>query len=146
LYIVEDFNLALSSYRLESVYGLFSTSSSEVIPLKSKMSMGKQVLFDMLSLYHWYSFCLLQSVCLYAISMVVEILKQPAPRMPVRSEAIHHWLAVEGIQPLIPENPTPTSSGSANLSSVPFHSQDTESLTSLPREMQVMYIVVFICS
>jgi hypothetical protein len=146
LYVVEDFNLALSSYRLESVYGLFSTSSSEVIPLKSKMSMGKQVLFDMLSLYHWYSFCLLQiNICLlYDISMIVEILKQPAPRMPVRSEAIHHWLAVEGIQPLIPENPTPTSSGSANLSSVPFHSQDTELLTSLPREMQVMYILVFI--
>ena len=75
--------------------------------------------------------------------ILVEILKQPAPRMPVRSEAIHHWLAVEGVQPLIPENPTP-SSGSTHLSSVPFHSQDSESLTSLPREMQVHLFYVYV--
>ena len=36
-----------------------------------------------------------------------EILKAPLPKAPLEVTFRAHWLAIEGVQPLIPENPLP---------------------------------------
>ena len=36
-----------------------------------------------------------------------DILAAKLPRPPIAVNVVPHWLAVEGVQPLIPENPTP---------------------------------------
>ncbi|KAG0417656.1 Transcription initiation factor TFIID subunit 6, partial [Dictyocoela roeselum] len=36
-----------------------------------------------------------------------EYLEQPAPRLPVPPVVQSHWLAIEGVQPQIPQNPLP---------------------------------------
>ena len=53
-------------------------------------------------------------------------MKQTLPPLPLKNELHLHWLAVNGSQPLIPENP----------SSLILNSEDLP--TALPKEMQVI--------
>jgi transcription initiation factor TFIID subunit 6 len=39
------------------------------------------------------------------LSGVVQIIEAPLPKAPLDSAVVAHWLAIEGIQPAIPENP-----------------------------------------
>lgn len=67
----------------------------------------------------------------------VELLKQPIPRLPTRSELATHWLVVEGEQPMISENPTPTFISSSRQITEFGIIHTSEQAIDLPREMQV---------
>jgi hypothetical protein len=77
--IVDDVNLALSLNGLEEIYGLCPSTASII------------------------------SSEIPAVSTVVNLLdfaKQPIPKCPLLPEFSLHWLAVDGYQPLISENPS----------------------------------------
>ena len=86
----------------------------------------------------------------------VDLVKQPLPHYPLKPELTLHWLAVEGVQPAIPENPTisapsllsaheitTNTSQQTNLKEdqdVTHSSPSSASLTlvALPKEMQLV--------
>jgi transcription initiation factor TFIID subunit 6 len=112
---VEDINLALSLNGLEEIYGLNPPSDS-VVTSSTSNNVG--------------------------IINLLEFAKQPIPRCPLIPELSLHWLAVEGCQPLIPENPlfvadkskadSTNVGGAGSLAA----SIDTGRPWSLPKEMQ----------
>ena len=115
---VEDINLALSLNGLEEIYGLNPPSDAVVAigsGTTSSSSSGSAGIINLL-----------------------EFAKQHIPRCPLIPELSLHWLAVEGCQPLIPENPLSVTdkgksdSGAGGIAAA----VDTERPWSLPKEMQ----------
>ena len=87
----------------------------------------------------------------------VDLVKRPLPHYPLKPELTLHWLAVEGVQPAIPENPTISapsllsSHESTSNASQAIQKEDQDnahissgssslSLVALPKEMQLVYI------
>lgn len=88
------------------------------------------------------------------------MVKQPLPHYPLQPQLSLHWLAVEGVQPTIPENPNVSApsllSPYKSIATIPRQKEaSTElgddatvlsssvgslSLVSLPKEMQLVYI------
>ncbi|TVU29721.1 hypothetical protein EJB05_21303 [Eragrostis curvula] len=80
----EDVESALSLRNVEPVYGFASGD-----PLRFKRAVGHKDLF-------------------YLDDREVdfkEIMEAPLPKAPLDTAVVAHWLAIEGIQPAIPENP-----------------------------------------
>lgn len=128
---VEDLNLALKMNGDEPIYGVYRAHD----PLlgKNKVDFGSAYTYistiDKQSIMFSY---IIHNLNVYS----VELLKQPLPSLPLQPEVCLHWLAVEGVQPLIPENPTVSSSASA-IHTTSGAGGDDDGLTTLPREMQV---------
>lgn len=86
----EDVNSALRLRNVEPVYGFASGD-----PLRFKRAVGHTDLF-------------------YIDDKDLEfkdITETPLPRAPLDTAVVAHWLAIEGVQPAIPENPTPEALG-----------------------------------
>ncbi|CAL5080646.1 unnamed protein product [Urochloa decumbens] len=80
----DDVNSALSLRNVEPVYGFASGD-----PLRFKRAVGLKDLF-------------------YLDDREVdfkEIIEAPLPKAPLDTAVVAHWLAIEGVQPAIPENP-----------------------------------------
>ena len=86
---VEDINLALSRHNLEPLYGL-SGSTAFQKELES-VGGGPQASESTLGL---------------GIVSLGEMAKGPLPKLPLLPELTSHWLAIDGVQPTIPENPS----------------------------------------
>mmetsp|Transcript_2881 Transcript_2881/g.3014 ORF Transcript_2881/g.3014 Transcript_2881/m.3014 type:complete len:454 (+) Transcript_2881:205-1566(+) len=102
---VDDINLALSLNGLEEIYGLCPPTASVI------------------------------SSDIPSVSTVINLLdfaKQPIPKCPLLPEFSLHWVAVDGYQPLIAENPS-----SATVTA-PDGSTANQPL-SLPKEIQHFY-------
>lgn len=81
-----DVDSALSLRNVEPVYGFASGD-----PLRFKRAAGHKDLF-------------------YIEDKDVEfkeVIDAPLPKAPLDTEVVAHWLAIEGVQPAIPENPPP---------------------------------------
>ena len=102
---VEDINQALELYHLEPLYGLIDQRHL------STTGGAPNNLGEIVSL--------------------VQLARAPLPKCPLLPELSLHWLAVEGVQPLIPENPSQIVAGEAG-----------EQPSSLPRELQQFYMRV----
>ncbi|KAL5226287.1 hypothetical protein ABZP36_014552 [Zizania latifolia] len=82
--IADDVDSALSLRNVEPVYGFASGD-----PLRFKRAVGHKDLF-------------------YIDDREVdfkEIIEAPLPKAPLDTAVVAHWLAIEGVQPAIPENP-----------------------------------------
>ena len=119
---VEDINLALSLNGLEEIYGL-NPPSEAVVAIGGGTSSTTSSSGGIVNL--------------------LEFAKQPIPRCPLIPELSLHWLAVEGCQPLIPENPLSVADKGKSSDSTSVGgaggvaaSIDTERPWSLPKEMQ----------
>lgn len=42
--------------------------------------------------------------CLFFVG-AMQIIEAPLPKAPLDTAVVAHWLAIEGVQPAIPENP-----------------------------------------
>jgi hypothetical protein len=42
--------------------------------------------------------------CFFLVG-VMQIIEAPLPKAPLDTSVVAHWLAIEGVQPAIPENP-----------------------------------------
>lgn len=109
--LVEDINLALSLNGLEEIYGLCPPqtlgSSSSGTPAST--------------------------------SHVINLLtfaRQPIPKCPLQPELSLHWLAVDGYQPLIPENPSAATVANTSISGIGDLSDHP---LSLSQEIQHFY-------
>ena len=103
---VDHINMALRMNRSEEIYGL----SSKVV-LRNNDSTNS---------------C--SSVTVEATTIdLMELARQPLPRCPLAPDVNLHWLAIDNIQPKIPENPI--------IIIAETDSQPTE----LPKEMQLFY-------
>lgn len=94
-----DVNSALSLRNVEPVYGFASGD-----PLRFKRAVGHTDLF-------------------YIDDKDLDfkdVTETPLPRVPLDTAVVSHWLAIEGVQPAIPENPTPEALG------VPSENKKTE--------------------
>ncbi|GLJ09467.1 hypothetical protein SUGI_0110160 [Cryptomeria japonica] len=81
----EDVDSALSLRNVEPIYGFASED-----PLKFKKALGHADLF-------------------YIEDKDLEfkdVVEAPLPKTPLETAVVVHWLAIEGVQPAIPENPT----------------------------------------
>eukprot|EP01112_Ceratiomyxa_fruticulosa_P018642 TRINITY_DN59_c0_g2_i3.p1 TRINITY_DN59_c0_g2~~TRINITY_DN59_c0_g2_i3.p1 ORF type:complete len:413 (-),score=72.38 TRINITY_DN59_c0_g2_i3:197-1435(-) len=86
----DDVNAALRLRNVETLYG-YSSSSPGSEPLRFRRVMGAKDLF-------------------YLQDRLIdfnELLKAPLPKVPRDISLSTHWLAIEGVQPAIPQNPTP---------------------------------------
>lgn len=95
----EDVNSALRLRNVEPVYGFASGD-----PLRFKRAVGHTDLF-------------------YIDDKDLEfkdVTETPLPRAPLDTAVVAHWLAIEGVQPAIPENPLPEALG------VPSENKKTE--------------------
>jgi len=110
---VHDINLALHMNRSEEIYGLCGISvlkQESVVLLESdKNQLNPSITIDATKID------------------LSELAKQPLPKIPLAPQVSFHWLAVDGSQPKIPENP--------NLIVVDREIQPS----ALPREMQFFY-------
>lgn len=137
---VEDINLALTLNGLEQEYGLNSNgaegflspdtaaaAASDVIDLGTLSHDAQRLKTEPSTVYlNAMNTCVYVRTCrvgLYHIS--VEMVKRPPSQCPVEPELSLHWLAVDGVQPSIPENP-----------SLVGDSVEDQPM-ALPREMQV---------
>lgn len=88
-----DINLALRSMGIEQLFGYFSAE-----PLRFQKVAGS-------------------SGGLYAVHDPVlqldEVIKEPLPACPLEPTMAAHWMAIEGVQPAIPQNPAPPSADAA---------------------------------
>lgn len=87
---VEDINLSLSRHNLESLYGLSGGSTAFQKELGNTGD-GRQANESALGL---------------GIVSLGEMAKGPLPKLPLLPELTSHWLAIDGVQPTIPENPS----------------------------------------
>jgi transcription initiation factor TFIID subunit 6 len=120
---VEDINLALSLNGLEEIYGLCPPSESvSKLGTSTSGAMGSSSASSSSS-----------SSSSTAIINLLDFAKQPIPRCPLIPELTLHWLAVEGCQPLIQENPLPVADkGKRDVAG----SNAVDLPLSLPKEMQ----------
>lgn len=108
---MDDINLALSLNGLEEIYGLCPSKTAG--SSSSGMPASTSTLVNLLT-----------------------FARQPIPKCPLLPELSLHWLAVDGCQPLIPENPSaativnPSISGRVDISDHPL---------SLSQEIQHFY-------
>lgn len=137
---VEDINLALSTNRLEPIYGLHSSahlvdtlssqqqqlgavedganngaSSSSVGASSSNASAAAQVAHGGVIVED-------------AVISLVDLGRRPLPKCPLASEVRLHWLAIDGVQPRTIDNPV-----------VETSDPSLEAPTELSREMQYLY-------
>ncbi|EPR79728.1 Transcription initiation factor TFIID 70 kDa subunit [Spraguea lophii 42_110] len=83
---------------------------------------------------------------------IEECLNQPLPKMPLKPSISTHWLAIEGVQPQIPQNPLPTDQQSNKRDPVSTLQSDVEIQPSLrhvlSKELQTYYekIITYITS
>ena len=114
---VEDVNQALELYKLEPIYGLAGDQRRALSTSLSSSSSsgvgGVGALGD------------------NGVVSLVQLARAPLPKLPLLPELSLHWLAVEGVQPLIPENPSQTVAADAG-----------DNPSSLPRELQQFYMRV----
>jgi transcription initiation factor TFIID subunit 6 len=110
---VEDVNLALSLNGIQEIYGLSPPSA-----LGSSSSGA--------------------SVSSNNVVNLSEFSKQPIPKCPLLPELSLHWLAVDGFQPLIPENPSAATTV-IHASVVGDPNDAADQPLSLPKEIQHFY-------
>ncbi|KAL0399168.1 UNVERIFIED_CONTAM: Transcription initiation factor TFIID subunit [Sesamum radiatum] len=82
----DDVDSALGLRNVEPIYGFASGD-----PLRFKRAAGHKDLF-------------------YVEDKDVEfkeVIEAPLPKAPLETAVVAHWLAIEGVQPAIPENPPP---------------------------------------
>lgn len=116
---VSDINLAMSTNRLEPIYGLHS-STHLVDTLSSISSQDKDSNTEIDSS----ASVLVEDATL----SLVDIGRQPLPKCPLSTEIRLHWLAIEGHQPKTIDNPV-----------VEVHDPTLEAPSELSREMQYLY-------
>jgi len=87
--IAEDLDLAMKAQGQEPLYGL---CASEHIPFRFASGNGRELHF-------------LEDKELDLNDLVT----QPMPKVPLAPNLRAHWLAIDGVQPSIPENPPPAS-------------------------------------
>jgi transcription initiation factor TFIID subunit 6 len=107
---VEDVNLALSLNGIQEIYGLCPPNSL------GASSSGATVPSN-------------------TVVNLLEFAKQPIPKCPLLPELSLHWLAVDGFQPLIPENPS-ASTTAIHPSVVSDGGDISDQPLSLPKEIQ----------
>ena len=77
------------------------------------------------------------------VNRIVEIGKQLSLTPPSMPELGLHWLAVDGVQPMIPENPTVLSSSARHEQGIDVMKKDEHSFPSLlSQEMQVWCVAL----
>ena len=113
---VDDVNQALELYKLEPIYGL---AGDQRRALSTSLSSSSSGVGGMGALGD------------NGVVSLVQLARAPLPKLPLLPELSLHWLAVEGVQPLIPENPSQTVAADAG-----------DSPSSLPRELQQFYMRV----
>ncbi|XP_065840665.1 transcription initiation factor TFIID subunit 6-like [Oscarella lobularis] len=85
----DDFDRALQQFNLEPIYGF---KSGEFMPFRGAIGGGREV--------HFLDDKEIE---------LSDVISTPLPRLPSDLSLRAHWLAVEGVQPAIPENPPPVS-------------------------------------
>lgn len=73
-----------------------------------------------------------------------KIINQPLPKIPRATSFTAHWLAIEGVQPAIPQNPLPS-----EVKAIPPHvrgSQVTHSVSALAADVEVKPLVKHVIS
>lgn len=73
-----------------------------------------------------------------------KIINQPLPKVPRATSFTAHWLAIEGVQPAIPQNPLPS-----EVKVIPPHirgSQATHSVSALASDVEVKPLVKHVIS
>lgn len=73
-----------------------------------------------------------------------KIINQPLPKVPRATSFTAHWLAIEGVQPAIPQNPLPS-----EVKAIPPHirgSQVTHSVSALASDVEVKPLVKHVIS
>ncbi|KAL6570821.1 Transcription initiation factor TFIID subunit 6 [Orobanche gracilis] len=99
----DDLDSALSMRNVEPIYGFASGD-----PMRFRRAAGHKDLF-------------------YIEEKDVEfkeVIEAPLPKAPLDTAVVAHWLAIEGVQPAIPENPPPEA---LQVLSVPSDNRKTES-------------------
>ena len=43
-------------------------------------------------------------LCIYIYTVAFQVMEAPLPKVPIDTTVVAHWLAIEGVQPAIPEN------------------------------------------
>ena len=86
---VEDINLALARHNMEPLYGL----RSEVRDFEEDLRGGRD------------NHSAESLGTGFGIVLLSDMAKGALPKLPLLPEMTVHWLAVEGVQPIIPENP-----------------------------------------
>ena len=118
---VEDVNQALASHNLEPLYGLAGESNLERMSFHDH-SNHKEVEDGAEE----------EKSRFLGLGMVslTEMAKAPLPKLPLAPELTMHWLAVDGVQPVIAENPSVL---------VSMHSHDLGDHPQLSKEMCQFY-------
>ena len=113
---VEDVNQALASHNLEPLYGLAGESNLERMSFHDH-SNHKEVEDGAEE----------EKSRFLGLGMVslTEMAKAPLPKLPLAPELTMHWLAVDGVQPVIAENPSVL---------VSMHSHDLEIIHNLAKK------------
>ena len=118
---VEDINQALASHNLEPLYGLAGESNLERMSFhdhnnhKETEDGAEEEKSRFLGL---------------GMVSLSDMAKAPLPKLPLAPELTMHWLAVDGVQPIIPENPSVL---------VSMHAHDLGDHPQLSKEMCQFY-------
>lgn len=149
---VDHINLALSTYNLEEIYGLSSTqgaaaAASSTSIHKRKVPEGKREEDEE---EEDKSNAASKAASQQGLLSLVEIGRQFTLKPPSLPEMALHWLAIDGVQPVVPENPSPSvlklsATVAQSLSTGKSHSMETAQRdqhsfpTLLSQEMQSFY-------
>eukprot|EP00981_Chlorochromonas_danica_P015474 scaffold12312_cov248-Ochromonas_danica.AAC.11 len=118
-WVVEDINLVLVSNRLEPIYGLH-LQEALVDPLGNKIT--SSLLEEKPKTTSSKSSSSSQMISL------VEFADRSIPPCPLKPQMNLHWLAVQGVQPTIPENPNIVSND--QIEKLPL---------TIPKDLQLLY-------
>ncbi len=118
---VEDINQALASHNLEPLYGLAGESNLERMSFHDHYN-HKEVEDGAEE----------EKLRFLGLGMVslTDMAKAPLPKLPLAPELTMHWLAVDGVQPIIAENPSVL---------VSMHAHDLGDHPQLSKEMCQFY-------
>ena len=64
----------------------------------------KEVSIILMNESNKFRFVILNWKCVCCVG-VMQIIEAPLPKAPLDTAVVAHWLAIEGVQPAIPENP-----------------------------------------